>query len=377
MHLPDHRGAPAPEPDPFPRGREHLSTFRPYHPGKPVAEVKREYGVADVVKLASNENALGASPMAKAAILASLDDVAYYPDTTCYSLRRALAAHLGTTDDRIVAGNGAVELIYALCTTYLGAGDEMVTGTPSFSAYTIASRIQDARVVAVPLVAHRFDLGGLARAIGPRTRLVFIANPNNPTGTIRTVRELASFLGDVPRSVLVVLDEAYHEFVTDPACAGSLGLVDRFANVTILRSLSKTIGIAGLRVGYGVARPEVVRALDQVQVPFHVNLLAQRAAIAALADRAFVERTLAMLAEGRAYLYRELQRLGLDAVPTHANFVFVDVGQDAAGLFERLLVHGVIVRPCDGFGAPRHIRVTIGLPHQNERFIRALEAVLQ
>ena len=359
-----------------PLPRPHLASFTAYHPGKPIHEVQRELGLTDVIKLASNENALGASPRAKMAILESLDEIATYPDTACVSLRQALSRQLDVKVENIVVGNGAVELIYYLCQSYLQPGDDVITGQPSFSAYYIASRIQDARVIKVPLTQHRFDLDGLLAALTPRTRLVFIANPNNPTGTIRTTAELRTFIGQVPENVLVILDEAYHEFVTDPAYQGAVRLVDEFPNVAVLRSLSKTIGIAGLRVGYGIARPEVVATLDQVQVPFHVNLLAQRAAAAAIEDSAFIERTLAMLAEGRRFLYRELERLGVEFVPTHANFVFVGVRCPAREMFERLLAQGVIVRPCDGFDAPEHIRVTIGLPEQNARFIRALERCL-
>ena len=362
--------------DPKPLARPHLSSFQPYHPGKPVHEVQRELGLSDVIKLASNENALGASPRARLAIIESLDEISTYPDTACVSLRRALADRLGTTLERIVVGNGAVELIYSLCQAYLQPGDEVVTGQPSFSAYYIASRIQDAKVVKVPLVDHRFDLDGLANAITDRTRLCFIANPNNPTGTVRSTRDLRAFLGRVPSSVLVVLDEAYHEFVTDPGYRGSMALLDEFPNVVILRSLSKTIGIAGLRVGFGIGREELVHSLDQIQIPFHVNLLAQRAAIAALEDDDFLRRTLAMLAEGRTYLSGELTRLGLEVVPTEANFLYVGVNRSARELFDRMLTQGVIVRPCDGFDAPQHIRVTIGLPEQNARFIRALERSL-
>lgn len=359
-----------------PTPRPCLASFTPYHPGKPVHEVQRELGLSDVIKLASNENALGASPAAKRAILESLDEISTYPDTACVSLRAELGEQLGVPLERIVVGNGAVELIYSLCQAYLSPGDEVVTGQPSFSAYYIAARIQDAQVIKVPLVEDKFDLDGLLAALTPRTRLVFVANPNNPTGTIRGVSEIRAFLAKVPPKVLVVLDEAYHEFVRDPAYSGCVDLVESHPNVVILRSLSKTIGIAGLRVGYGIARPEVVASLDQVQVPFHVNLLAQRAAIAALRDREFLVKTLAMLAEGKTYLYAQLDRLGLPYVRTEANFVYVNVRQSARDMFEKLLRQGVIVRPCDGFDAPQHIRVTIGLPDQNARFIRALEKAI-
>jgi histidinol-phosphate aminotransferase len=359
-----------------PSSRPHLYSFSVYNPGKPVAEVKREFGLDNVLKLASNENLLGASPLARKAILASLDDIASYPDNGCHDLKHELAGKLGVGVDHIVIGNGTVELIYNLCQTYLEPNDEVLTGQPSFSAYYIAARIQNAAVVRIPLANHAFDLESMVPALSARTRLVFLANPNNPTGTIRGTDEIRSFIRQVPTDTLVVLDEAYYEFVTDPRYQGSLALLDEFPNLIILRSLSKTIGIAGLRVGFGIAHPAIVAALTQVQVPFHVNLLAQRAAAAAIHDRDFIDRTLAMLAEGKTYLYAELERLGLEYVRTEANFVYVNVRRSAQEVFGRLLTHGVIVRSCESFGSPTCLRVTIGLPEHNARFVRALERVL-
>lgn len=356
--------------------RPHLASFNVYHPGMGIAEVQRKYRVTEVLKLASNENMLGPSPRAVEALRASLSDINLYPDTACIALREALATKLGVSAGSFFVGNGAVEIIYHLCQIFLDPGDEIVTASPSFSAYPIGSRIQDAIVREVPLVEDCFDLPAMGRAVGPRTKLLFIANPNNPTGTIRPLKEVEDLLVTLPPRVIVVLDEAYSDFVLDPAYHGSLELIGKHPNLVVLRSLSKSLGIAGLRVGYAVASDPVIRALVQVQVPFHVNLLAQKAAIAALDDEDYHRRTLQYLEEGRAYLHGELHRLGVEPVPTHANFVWIRTALRSDLLFQRLVHRGVIVRPGENFGAPHHSRVTIGLPHHNQRFVQALEESL-
>lgn len=360
-----------------PNAKPHLASFLPYSPGKPAAEVERELGLTDVLKLASNENALGMSPLARAALEAAIAEGSTYPDTGCTELIAELARRNDLPASTVMAGNGAVELIYYLAQCFLSPGDEVVTARTTFSAYTIASRIQDAVVRVAPLDGYRFDLEAIRRLVTGRTRLVFVANPNNPTGTYLPFASIAALARLLPPYVVLVLDEAYFDFVADPAYHGSAGLVREGLNVVVLRSLSKSLGLAGLRIGYALAREETIRTLRQVQVPFHVNILAQRAALAGLADAEHLRRTLEMVRSGRDFLVAQLERTGLTAAPSEANFLWIRVGVDAQALFQKLLARGVIVRPGAGFGEPEHIRVTIGLPEQNRRFLDALGAALR
>ena len=323
--------------------------------------------------MASNENLLGPSPRARQAILDNIDEISSYPDSSCRDLRAAIGARLDVDPDNLFVGNGAVEIIYALCQAFLERSDQVITGTPSFSAYTIGSQIQDARVIAVPLVEDRFDVDGLRAAVTDETKIVFVANPNNPTGSIIGIADIARLLKFLPASVILLLDEAYAEFVADPSYHGSIDLVGAHPNLVILRTLSKSMGIAGLRVGYCVASKPVINTLIQVQVPFHVNVLAQKAALAALDDDDHMAKTLAYLQEGKDYLYRELHRLRVSFVETHTNFLWIRTDVPADDLFQRLVAAGCIVRPGTGFGCPFHCRVTIGLAWHNERFIKALE----
>ncbi|MBI4866807.1 MAG: histidinol-phosphate transaminase [Candidatus Wallbacteria bacterium] len=357
-----------------PTAKPHLESLRPYSPGKPAAEVERELGLTDVLKLASNENALGMSPLARAALESALEDSSIYPDTHCRQLVDEIARRNGLGPECVMFGNGAVELIYYLAQCFLAAGDEVVTSGTSFSAYTIASRIQDAVVRAAPLDGAGLDLGAMSRLVNEHTKLVFIANPNNPTGTILGVDELEAFARTLPEQVVLVLDEAYYDFVDDPRYRGSVSFVLEGWNVVVLRSLSKSLGLAGLRIGYAMARSDIIRTMRQVQVPFHVNVLAQRAALAGLDDDEHIARTLQLIREGKEYLYAALAAAGLQFTASETNFIWVDTGVDAARLFDEMMRGGVIVRPGTGFGAPRHIRVTIGLPEQNRRFMQVLLA---
>ncbi len=359
------------------RPQRGLEGVHPYVPGKPIEEVQREYGLQDVVKLASNENPLGPSPRALAALTEALPRLNFYPDGQSYTLRQALARYLGVAPEQVVVGNGADGVIVQVCLAYVGEGDEVIVGQPSFPVYDIYTHVMRGRLVAVPLRGYRLDLEGMARAVTDRTRLIFVCNPNNPTGTIVTVDEVASFLEAVPEHVLVVFDEAYYEFVESPDYPDTLRYIrEGRRNVMVMRTFSKAYGLAGLRLGYGVAHSETLAPLWQVKEPFAVNLLAQIAGVAALEDEAFVRRSVEANREGRRYLYREFERLGLPYIESHANFVLVQVGPGAAGMARRLLEQGVIVRPCDGYGLPEFLRVTVGSPPQNARLIAALEKVL-
>lgn len=354
----------------------HIQRLRPYVPGKPVEEVQREYGLTDVVKLASNENPLGPSPHALAAATEALQNMAQYPEATCYPLVSALSRYCEVPVESLVIGNGSDEIIHYLGLAYLRPGEELLTGDPSFVRYEAAAVLNEAEFVVTPLQNHTFDLEAMADRITERTRLVFIANPNNPTGTMVGKSAVARFLDRVPETAIVVMDEAYYEYVDAPDYPDSLRYVREGRNVVVLRTFSKIYALAGLRVGYGIARPEIIQALHQVREPFNVNSVAQAAAVASLEDPEQVPRSRNANSAGRDYLYGEFTRLGLEYVPTQANFVLVDVRRPAQPVFEALLRRGVIVRTVGLYGLPNHLRVTIGKPADNERFIRDLEAAL-
>ena len=355
---------------------DHISRLRPYVPGKPIEEVQRELGLTDVIKLASNENPLGPSPRALEALTAAAAGVALYPEGSAPALRRAVSQAVGMPEDTLVFGNGSDEVLHLLAVTFLQPGDEIVQGAPSFSMYEIYATQCNAVSIKVPLRDFTHDLDAMADAITDKTRMVFIANPNNPTGTLVRREAVARFLDRIPRDVLVVLDEAYDEYVSDPEKPDLRSLVLEGRNIVILHTFSKAYGLAGLRVGYGIMRPETAALLNRVRSPFNVNLPAQAAATAALADEEHVTRTVALNAEGRDYFYAEFERMGLDYVPSEGNFVLVDVGRDARAVFEALQHRGVIIRSAHGMGLPHHIRVTTGTMPQNQRFIAALKEVL-
>jgi histidinol-phosphate aminotransferase len=357
-----------------PRVPEHVRSLRPYVPGKPIEEVEREFGLTDVVKLASNENPLGPSHRVPAALEAAARSLALYPDGSCYALSAALAKHWDVAPENLIIGNGSDEVIQFLGLTYVEAGDEVLTGDPSFVRYEAAALLNQGKFIATPLRDHRFELEAMADQITDRTRLIFIANPNNPTGTIVGRRAVERFLDRVPEQAIVVMDEAYYEYVDDADYPQSWEYVREGRNVVILRTFSKIYALAALRVGYGMARPEIIQALHQVREPFNVNSLAQAAAIASLEDPDQVRRSWTSNIENRDYLYAEFRRLGLTYVDTQANFVLVDVGRPCKPVYEALMRRGVIVRTLGGL--PTHLRVTIGRRGDNERFIRELESVL-
>jgi histidinol-phosphate aminotransferase len=359
--------------------RAAIDAVTPYAPGKPIEEVARELGLdpAGIIKLASNENPLGPSPKALDAIRAHLGDVRLYPDSDGYSLRHALAAHLDVAPDQVIVGRGSDEVMHFLAVAYLEAGDEVVMGDPPFSMYEISTLLMGATPVKVPLKDYAHDLPAMAAAVTPRTKILYVANPHNPTGAMNTRAEVEAFLDAVPEHVLVVLDEAYYEYVTRDDYPQSLDYVRQGRNVLVMRTFSKIYALAGLRVGYGVCgRKEVLFALHQVREPFNVANLAQWAAIASLEDPDQVPRSVATNEAGKAYLYGEFARMGLPYVPTESNFVLVDIKQPCKAIFPKLLREGVIVRTGDPFGYPTMIRVTIGTADENARFIAALEKVL-
>lgn len=357
--------------------KDSISKIRPYSQGKPLEEVQRELGITDIVKLASNENPLGPSPRSVAAMAEALKESNLYPDGSNYRLKAQLAQTLGVAADNIVFGAGSSTVLRLIAEAFLTPGDEVVYADPSFIMYEIITHLGGATPVVVPVDAqYRHDLPAMVKAITPRTKVLFVCNPNNPTGTTVTKAEFDAFLAQVPAHVLVVLDEAYFEYACGPDHIDGLDYVTAGKNVLVLRSFSKIYGLAGLRVGYGVGQPPVVTALRRVREPFNVSAIAQAAALAALSDRDHVGKSRAVNDLGKAILYAGAERLGLPYIPTAGNFVMIQTGGDDAAMFQALMKEGVIVRPGRTFAMPGWIRVSIGTEEQNRRFLTALETVL-
>ncbi len=355
----------------------YISSLTPYLPGKPIEEVEREYGVSNVAKLASNENALGPSPKALAAARDACGRVHLYPDGSAFYLRRALAAKLGVTADEIAVGNGSNELLELLVRTFLAEGEEALTSANSFIVYRLATQAHGRTCVEAPMRDHRYDLRAIQERLSRRTKLVFLANPDNPNGTYFTKSELIPFLESVPREVLVVLDEAYIEFTSAKDFPDGLSVRKRFPNVATCRTFSKIHGLAGLRLGYLVASPDIVGYLDRVRAPFNTSLVAQAAGVAALADEEHVARSRALVESERPFLTDGLRALGATVWPSQTNFVLADFpGRPGKALFEALLREGVVVRPMGGYGFPTAQRITFGLRAENEKLLAALGKAL-
>jgi len=356
---------------------EHIKTIQPYTPGKPLEELEREYGIRDSVKLASNENPLGPSPAATEAIRSQLASLHRYPDGSGHRLTAKLAATLGVAPDQIVLGNGSDDLIAMLTHALLEPGDEVLMPQPSFLIYEIAARSVGARPTPVALDSSlSIDLPAMVDRVGPRTRMIFLCNPNNPTGTVITHTAFESFLRKLPPHVVTVVDEAYIEFVRDAHCARSLDPSHAEKMVVTLRTFSKAYGLAGLRIGYGIMPRELAAYLHRIRLPFNAGSLAQAGALAALEDVAFLDRTVRLVHDGVDDLQSVLRQSGIRCFPTEANFFLIDVEQAADFVFEQMLRRGVIVRSMTSYGYPRYIRVNIGLPKENERFAAALREVM-
>jgi histidinol-phosphate aminotransferase len=349
-----------------------------YEPGRPIEEVARELGFLpdEIVKLASNENALGPSPRALAAMREASSRMHLYPDGDTFRLRKALAERLGVTPDEIFFGHGSNEIIALLGHVYLDRGAQIVMADRAFVVYKLVAALYEAETIAVPMRGFTHDLDAMLRAITPATRLVFVANPNNPTGTMVDGAHIERFMQKLPDHVIAVFDEAYVELLPPARQPDLLRYVRERRNVYVLRTFSKTYGLAGLRIGYAVAPPEGVALLHRVRQPFNVNAMAQAAALAALEDDEYVERTRAMVRAGLAFLTRELTGLGLEVVPSVANFLLVKAGRGRE-LFAALQKKRVIVRPMDAYGLPDHVRITIGTPEENAMLIRAMAEALR
>jgi histidinol-phosphate aminotransferase len=359
--------------------------LKPYEPGKPIEELEREYGIAGAVKLGSNENPLGPGPLALAAIRAALGSLHRYPDGSGYSLKKALAAHLSArassaagaiTPDHLTLGNGSNEVLELAARTFVTPADEVVFSEHAFAVYPIVTQAVGARAIVTPARSYGHDLHAMRAAVTERTRLCFIANPNNPTGTWVGRDALAGFLTSLPKHVLVLIDEAYYEYVDEPGYPNGIAWVERFPNLIVTRTFSKIHGLAGLRLGYGVSHPEVAGLFNRVRQPFNVNSLALAAAEAALGDEGHVARSRRVNQAGLQQLKDTCDVLGLSYIPSIANFLCIAMPRPGSGVYAALLCEGVITRPIAGYGLPTHLRVTVGTEAENARFAAALTRVL-
>ncbi len=347
--------------------RPNVAEIRPYREGK---------SAPGALKLSANENPLGPSPRAITAMQGLLPDLRLYPDPLCTQLSARLAKHVGVQPENIIVGRGSDEVIHMLGLAFLRPGDEVVFADPPFALYPFTAKLMDARAVPVPLRDHVHDLAAMANAITDRTRLIFVANPHNPTGTLVTRRQADAFVRALPGHVIVAWDAAYHEYVTEPDAPDPVAWVREGLPVIVLRTFSKVYALAGLRVGYGIACDDLINLLEQVREPFNVSSIGQVAAQASLADLDQVTRGRAINEQGKAYLYEHFGRLGLEFVPTQANFVFVNTGVDSVALYDELAQRGYTVRTGEIWGLDTWIRLTVGLPEQNEGFVTALEQAL-
>lgn len=354
-----------------------LATLPVYQPGRPIEEVAREYGLAPemVIKVASNENPLGPSPKAVEAMRRSLASLHLYPDGNAFYLKRKLAAHLGLKPENIVLGNGSNEIIEFVGHAFLRPGVEVVVSEYCFAIYPIITKMFGADLITVPARGLGHDIPAMLRAVTPRTRVLFVANPNNPTGTLAARSEIELLLREVPDSVLLVMDEAYIDFLEDPVDLLPLVRGGDRANLLLMRTFSKIYGLAGLRLGFGLAHPALIAALEKIRQPFNINALIQAGAIAALDDKDHLDRTRENNAAGLRFFAEELGKLELEFVPSAANFVLVRVG-DGQGVFQALQARGVVTRPMGGYKLPEWIRITVGTPDENRRCLQGLQEVL-
>ena len=355
---------------------EYIRSLVPYEPGKPIEEVEREYGIEDSIKLASNENPLGPSPKAVKALAERLGQLHIYPDGDCFYLKRALAAKLDVAADRLIFGNGSNELIELAVRTFMRPGDEAAMAHQAFVIYRLVVQAAGGCCRIVPLKNFTHDLEAIAEAITAKTRVIFLANPNNPTGTIYGKTQWEKFLQRVTPETLVVVDEAYFEYVVDPDYPNSLSYQEDQRAILTLRTFSKLYGLAGLRIGYAIGPKDLVALMHRVRQPFNVNAAAQWAALAAVGDSDHVRRSLDVNREGMDYLRREIEKLRLEQLPSQANFILVRVG-DGGAVFKRLLRRGVIVRPMGAYDLPEYVRVTIGTMKENSRFISELRDIIK
>jgi histidinol-phosphate aminotransferase len=355
----------------------HLEKIKPYEPGKPIEELQRELGLKEVIKLASNESPLGPPEASIEAIHKAIGELNRYPDDSCYNLRNKISEKLGVPTKHITVGAGSAELIINAARSLLGPTDFAVISRQTFVMYWLAVQSVNGNMIRVPLKGYTYDLEAMTRAIDDRVRLVYIANPNNPTGTMITAEQFDRFMSSLPPDVVVVYDEAYREYVGRPDYPDPFTYYKRGDNIIILHTFSKVYGLAGLRVGYAIAKDELSDALKRVRAPFNISIIADAAAAAALDADEHVKKSVKLNIDGMAYLGVEMKKLGLNVIPSVTNFLLVDFGHDTTEVNDKLLHKGVIVRPLGSFEMPTALRITIGLPEENRKFIQALKEVLK
>ena len=354
-----------------------IQELTPYVPGKPLEELEREYGITGAIKMASNENPLGPSPKALEAIKNILSSLHRYPDAGAFELKQKLSKKFHYSTQSILPVNGSNEILELSMKAFLRPGEETLMPDPSFSLYAKFTSAMAGIPVKVPLKDFTVDLEGILKRVTPKTRIIFINNPNNPTGTAITKQAFSHFLESVPDDVIVILDEAYREFVTTPDSPRGEDYIDGPRWVVAMRTFSKAYGLAGLRIGYGLASPHIIQLLNKVRQPFNVNLPAQAAAVAALDDSDHFNKTLSTVSDGLTYFYHELGALGIPYIPSQANYFMIHVGTDCDGVYEAMLRQGVIIRPLTSFGYKDYIRISIGTPEENARCLAVLKEVLK
>ena len=352
-----------------------VTSLQPYQPGKPVEELERELGIKNIIKLASNENPLGASPKALA-VLKNPGDLSRYPDGNGFSLKVALAKYHGINAHQITLGNGSNEILELIARAILTPAHEVIFSEHAFAVYPLVTQAIGAKAVVVPAKNRGHDVDGMLAAITKDSRLMFIANPNNPTGTWLKKAELRRLLESVPENLIVVVDEAYFDYVQETDYPNSMEWLPDFPTLLVTRTFSKAYGLAGFRIGYGVAHKDIADLLNRVRQPFNINSLALACAEAALSDREHIRNTVSNNKDGMKYLMESFKQMGLEYIPSAGNFICVDLKRPGREIYNKLLHEGVIVRPVDNYGMPNHLRVTIGLPEENERFVKALEKVI-
>ena len=357
--------------------RKSVLGIKPYIPGKPIEEVKRELGIeGDIIKLASNENPLGPSPKAIEAINRMLKSLHLYPDDTSYYLKNKLSEHLNIPVDYIITGNGSCELIHLVAKACINPGEKVVLSKPTFIMGKIESQIFEADLVEIPVKDNGHDIGAIIDALDNKTKLLYIDNPNNPLGSMLTAEELDRVVKSLPENTLLIVDEAYREYITREDFPETIDYVRKGLNVVVLRTFSKIYGLAGLRIGYGIAGPEIINILHRVRLPFNVNSIAQKAAIAALDDTEHIERSRKLVEEGKKFLYKEFEKMGIYYIPSEANFVTIKLEMDAKEINSKLMKKGIIARPLNPYGLKNYLRVTIGSLEGNAKFIDALKEII-
>ena len=353
-----------------------ITGLSPYQPGKPVEELERELGITNAVKLASNENPRGLSPLVIDALASAESELTRYPDGSAYLLKNRLQEFLGVSTDRITVGNGSNDVLELLGRVFLGEESETIVSQHAFIVYPLVTRALGAQLKEIPAKNYGQDLDATLAAISDKTRMIFIANPNNPTGTWIDRRTLTGFLDQVRPDIIVVLDEAYFEYVEEPEYPNGMELIDQYDNLVVTRTFSKVYGLAGLRVGYAVSNPAIADLMNRVRQPFNVNSMSLAAALVALDDQTYINETVRLNAEGLTFLTQACDQMGVNYIASVGNFLTIDMGGDASAAYEALLREGVIVRPIGVYGMPNHLRVTVGLPDENARFVDALRKVL-